>query len=229
MKRLRSQLQKIDTFGAPVTVNYRGKDTFPTSFGGILTLLMAVYMTYYTTICIVKVLSFKDSKISSYMIKDDRDDMEDPMNLQENGFDLVFGFADAKTWNVKELDPRIGAFEMFEATRTPYEGNTAKIIRKVIPVIQRDLSKEESSEKWGVYQNSTVNSANYTNVSVQYARQAPKRKALMLRITRCTFLKRENITCASEQEIEAFFKKNFFFLFTVDNFVDMETVGFTHK
>ena len=51
----------------------------------------------------------------------------------------------------------------------------------------------------------------------------------MLRITRCTFLKRENITCASEQEIEAFFKKNFFFLFTVDNFVDMETVGFTNE
>ena len=109
MKRLRSQLQKIDTFGAPVNVNYRGKDTFPTSFGGILTLLMAVYMMYFATNCIIKVLSFKDSKISSYMIKDDREDM-DPMNLLENGFDLVFGFANAKTWNVQELDPRIGVF-----------------------------------------------------------------------------------------------------------------------
>ena len=49
----------------------------------------------------------------------------------------------------------------------------------------------------------------------------------MLRIARCSFLKPENITCATEEEVNAFFKKNMFFLFTVDNFVDMETVGFT--
>ena len=62
-------------------------------FGGLLTLFTVGYMVAYTLECFVKVMNFDENKISSYMIKDDRLEME-PMNLHDNGFDMVFGFAD---------------------------------------------------------------------------------------------------------------------------------------
>jgi hypothetical protein len=42
MRTLRGGLKSIDIFGAPVTFNINGNDTYTSSFGGSLTILMVI-------------------------------------------------------------------------------------------------------------------------------------------------------------------------------------------
>jgi len=90
-------------------------------------------MLFYTVESALKVYDYIDPQLSSYEVKDNREDME-PMNLAEHGFQLIFGIAD-KGSKVMPLDPKFAKFSLVQ-----YERIGGKMVEKEVPITSRNLS-----------------------------------------------------------------------------------------
>ena len=77
-----SYLNKLDLFGEPVRVNFRGETEFRTARGGVLSLLTMVLTLFASLQLLQSLIHQTDPTISVYEIYDTE-------NVQEQEFDLI--------------------------------------------------------------------------------------------------------------------------------------------
>ena len=95
-----------DKFGYPITINYRGNDTFQTQLGGLCTIVTQLLMLFnFVTLSIA---FFNQSKQDTQTLMEVFDRFQEPaFNLQENKFNVTL-FAAA------EMPRSIGRMRVYE-------------------------------------------------------------------------------------------------------------------
>ena len=58
----------LDTFGEPVTVNFKGDSTFKTFIGAFCTICLYGFILAFTTISIIDVMQYRDPQITQVRI-----------------------------------------------------------------------------------------------------------------------------------------------------------------
>ena len=74
MKSVGAFVKKQDRFGQPVTINYRGDDTFRTTWGATLSLAQKILILILTVRGVLDLFSHQDPNITQYKIYDKRND-----------------------------------------------------------------------------------------------------------------------------------------------------------
>ena len=103
-------MKKQDEFGHAVTINYRGDETYKTSWGALLTLMQKIFILVVTILGVIDLFNYKDPNITQYRIFDKRTD-GNILNFEENYGGFFFGVPDLNDKNIP-LDPRYGQFSL---------------------------------------------------------------------------------------------------------------------
>ena len=104
-------LRKRDVYGAPVSLNYKGKRSFQTIGGAEATILLRILILIYFCKQLIQVIDYDDPQISSYEVFEDRGDMENPLALGDSKVDFIVGFMN-QVYVPVAVDPRYGKFEL---------------------------------------------------------------------------------------------------------------------
>ena len=102
-------VQSWDKFGATIGLNVASKREFQTISGGLVSLILQVFIGVYFITQLLKVWNYTDSNISSFLSFDSRLNNEKVFNLQEYHTGFYWGFANSNSLLVS-VDPRIGEF-----------------------------------------------------------------------------------------------------------------------
>ena len=108
---LAERVRGCDSFGAPVRFNYKRNESHKTIGGGFASLCLQVVVLAFFVMRLIAILNNDDSKISSYLIIESRNEMKEPLSFAEHSMQLYFGFQD-KNFKFVPLDPKIGSFTL---------------------------------------------------------------------------------------------------------------------
>ena len=110
-KSARVYLKKIDAFGHPVMVNYRGRQKYKTGCGGVVTLVSTMVMTAYLTFLMVGFYTNQDVVIMQYT-KTRPPGAEVALNLTDVGFEFCAAVYDEQDVSVG-VPPSIGKLRFY--------------------------------------------------------------------------------------------------------------------
>ena len=122
MKFISSFLTNRDNLGHPITVNYKGSDTYQTKLGGFFTIGIRAMMLIYLLITVIELVSMSDPNIVSYsrrLYKEEVEDMGTVYPAQDYYFNFGVFFLDNKGKSV-DIPENIGG--MVATTFSPAEG-----------------------------------------------------------------------------------------------------------
>ena len=106
---LSGRIRSWDFFGASIGINYKGKASYQTLGGGLITLILKVTMLGFLIKSTIDVMSYKNPQLSSYEIMETRVGVS-PFNMEEYKVRFVFGFVNDTTWKPIAPDPKYGSF-----------------------------------------------------------------------------------------------------------------------
>lgn len=89
-KKTQKYVTSYDSFGVPITVNYKGDDTYKTLFGAICTLFVVALMLFYSYSGIVQLVERTEPDRTSYKMSVSRD-KDDALNLPDNNSQMYIG------------------------------------------------------------------------------------------------------------------------------------------
>lgn len=75
---MRKKITTYDQFGTPITVNFKGEDTYKTFFGAVVSLALAALILYYMWIMIGKMVERSDPDLTSFKLVNSRTE-DDPL------------------------------------------------------------------------------------------------------------------------------------------------------
>ena len=101
----------LDRFGSGVSFNIAGESHKKTLGGGLVSLFISVLVLWFFVKQLSEVVQTQDPQISSYMIAEDRLQMEEPLDLAEYNTNFYFFFMDKKDAPVV-FDSRYGSFQL---------------------------------------------------------------------------------------------------------------------
>ena len=84
-------IKKIDIFGHPIGVQFRGQETHPTLFGSFFSLFTIVCVLIYAVAQLYQTINHLNQEVSSIKITTDLD-LEDPVDLKTFDFNLLVHF-----------------------------------------------------------------------------------------------------------------------------------------
>ena len=113
MKILNS-IRNLDSFGAPIELNFQGEQKYKTLGGGIGTILKLLITFALFCVQLVSVFAYEKLQISSNLIFEDRKNMNEALNIAEHNLGLFFFFQDPSKDAIVALDPSIGRLTMFQ-------------------------------------------------------------------------------------------------------------------
>ena len=122
MKFLSSFLTNRDNLGHPITVNYKGSDTYQTKLGGFFTIGIRAMMLIYLLITVIALVAMSDPNIVSYsrrLYKEEVDEMGTVYPAQDYYFNFGVYFQDQEGKSVK-IPENIGG--MVARTHSPAVG-----------------------------------------------------------------------------------------------------------
>ena len=96
MSTLCKSLRRLDAFGAPVNLNYNGDASFQTIPGSIASLFLFCVLIFYLCLQTLSLLNYEDPQIVNYTIKEDRNLMEEHIQLEQMDLRLAFGISNYK-------------------------------------------------------------------------------------------------------------------------------------
>lgn len=105
-----NRVRACDKFGTSPTLKFDKADSYQTLGGGLASLCLKIIILVYFINQLIEVVTYADPQISSYMISEDRNKMEEPLKFSDMSQALYFRFVDEKYKSVP-LDPRIGSFK----------------------------------------------------------------------------------------------------------------------
>ena len=112
--RLLDLVSKTDMFGTTLNLNVEGVETFRSVPGAILTILLWSIMLQQGLNMFNDLVNYGNIRQSQFDFYDVRNLTE--RNLLENRQEIVFGFKSHQTGGYEELDPRLGYFQVEQAT-----------------------------------------------------------------------------------------------------------------
>ena len=90
VKTTSKKLVAYDNFGIPITVNYKGEDTYKTWFGAICTFSVWVLMFFYVNRMYDELVNRIDPARTSYRLKNSHEKSK-PLNMPESGDQMYIG------------------------------------------------------------------------------------------------------------------------------------------
>ena len=84
VKSVGSFIKGQDSFGVPVTVNYKGEDTFKSVCGGALTIIVFILIITQFMAGLVRMIKREQPEYASYFLPKVRPP-DDPLNIPEVG------------------------------------------------------------------------------------------------------------------------------------------------
>ena len=88
-----ARLRDIDIYGHSVNVNYKGRDTYKTSIGGILTIATFIFTLIMSFKAIEELFVMHDPKLIEYTRKLTLDERIEMRPVSASDFDFIFGFS----------------------------------------------------------------------------------------------------------------------------------------
>ena len=107
MEKLTDKIKSYDSFGTPISVNYKGSDSYQTIPGGIITLIARIFLLYVATTKFIQLYSRSDPNFTPYTVQTDLS-KEPKLNWKDNKFNFsmsLFSFAVA---GPIEIPPEFG-------------------------------------------------------------------------------------------------------------------------
>ena len=121
MFKFSKYLTSLDSFGEPVTLNYKGSSTFKTGVGAFFTIALSAFILTYGLFSLIGVLQYEDPQISQYTIFKIRNEQEQ-FDFGEMEGKFAFGFVNSIEKTAPVLDPTLGQITLniqtFGALRT---------------------------------------------------------------------------------------------------------------
>ena len=109
-----NRVRACDKFGTSPTLKFDKADRYQTLGGGLASLCLKILILVYFINQLIEVVTYADPQISSYMISEDRNKMEEPLKFSDMSQTFYFLFIDEKYQSVL-LDPRIGSFKVWNS------------------------------------------------------------------------------------------------------------------
>mmetsp|Transcript_22256 Transcript_22256/g.29808 ORF Transcript_22256/g.29808 Transcript_22256/m.29808 type:complete len:110 (+) Transcript_22256:20-349(+) len=103
------RVRSMDMFGAPISLQVDGRTKFKTLCGGLVSMLLGSILLGFSCLKIFAVIDYNDAKITFYEIYENRNEMEEGLNLADYKVKFFFGFMDPY-YAPQSLDPSIGRF-----------------------------------------------------------------------------------------------------------------------
>jgi hypothetical protein len=63
---LMDKFRKIDTYGAPIALNYEGKNRFKTNLGAVMTILTRMFILYSSLFKIIRLITLRNPHFTPY-------------------------------------------------------------------------------------------------------------------------------------------------------------------
>ena len=82
--QIRKKVRECDKFGAQVHLMHKGESHSGSLCGGVVSLCLVILTFTYFCIGMAGVAQYADPNISSYIIFEDRNKMDEPINLADN-------------------------------------------------------------------------------------------------------------------------------------------------
>ena len=86
--------KKLDAFGTPVSVNYRGEQTYNSICGGVMTISIFTLLAVYSYLGTMRMINRDTPEYASYFLTKPRDRSE-ALNIPERGGQMYIGL---KQW-----------------------------------------------------------------------------------------------------------------------------------
>ena len=96
MKSVRNYLVSLDSFGEPISVNYKGETSFKTCLGALATIALKTFVLIYASVMLLELAEYKDPDITQYTVYEPRTDGEE-INFGEGLGTLGFSFQNVVT------------------------------------------------------------------------------------------------------------------------------------
>ena len=90
-KYVNSTLKTADFYGVPVSLNLNGEDSFTTSFGGIMSILVRVVMLWYTITELTLIATRGKTAINTNMISKNLLEDNEKFEIAKDGFRIGLG------------------------------------------------------------------------------------------------------------------------------------------
>ena len=89
---------KLDCFGYPIMVNYRGSQHYQTSYGTFVTLICAMLILSFSAIKLKDLVERTDAIFTKNAVLVQLDQIYDKIQAKDNRFDFAFSLMDKRTW-----------------------------------------------------------------------------------------------------------------------------------
>ena len=132
-KRCTIFLKKRDYYALPVNITYDGLKTFPTSTGGILSMLSTILLGSWLIFNVFNILNFKYTLSSSLEV-------------------VSIAGSDNSIWSIN-LNQTIMAFQMFTSNTAVFPGNVTQYISAIY--MQESYNETDNNQTTFTYYNAT--------------------------------------------------------------------------
>ena len=129
MSSLTSYIRSFDSFGEPVSLNYKGDSSYKTLLGAILTLCLNTFLLVYAADQLLALVKYQDPTVTQYTIYEPRNE-NDAINLGETKGSIVFGIHNLKYGVMVTPPPNILTIE-FKIMTKPVPGDTGTVVKDI--------------------------------------------------------------------------------------------------
>ena len=115
-------LSKLDIFGPPITLNFRGDSTFQSCKGGLLSIMIYIFTLVQALFLLQQLVLQNDPKIINYKVTDTKG-AEKTLSLTENKQIIAFTLYKQSQGGHYglNLDPKAGQIHIFLTTVLNYD------------------------------------------------------------------------------------------------------------
>ena len=126
-------IQRVDTFGHNVTLNYKGRETYNSKFGGVMTILVFGLTLTLAVRAFIEIFWMEDPSLTNYEKPLSLADKGDLGTITGNEYDFIFALViEIENINTKEeaygLPPEVGAFRVIQQLNHVYAEDEKQII-----------------------------------------------------------------------------------------------------
>ena len=107
--KLKKWVKEMDMYGKPVTMTYRGKETFKTTFGGIVSLILVVFLLSVFGFKLQDMFQHNNTEIKKNTLVSISNSYTPPENISNKNITIAFQLSDFYGDGSLD-DPRYGKF-----------------------------------------------------------------------------------------------------------------------
>ena len=124
-----SYLRSYDSFGEPVSLNYKGDSSYKTLLGAVMTLCLNTFLLVYAADKLLALVKYQDPSVTQYTIYEPRNE-SDAFNLGEAKGSIVFGMHNIEYGNMVTPSPSILTID-FQITTLPTLRDRGTVVKDV--------------------------------------------------------------------------------------------------